>query len=537
MKNYSVLLVDDEEDVIAVIRKKMNWEELGFEVIGYAQNGIEALEIAENQTVDVVLTDIKMPYMDGLTMAKQMKELNPGVKIIIFSGFDEFEYAKEAIEVEAEKYILKPVNITELTDVFSRIKTELDREQDERKNLQQLLSYYEKSLPLLQENFWISLLSGSIPARQIERYRQTYQIQVSANYYVVSVLHVSTVQSEEETVLDPMMAMVAVRQFAEEKLSGKFRCMFLNYLRDLVVIAFFEQKDEIAGYTNALDRLCKMAWRSCGVKVTAGIGYECSQLDQLPFSYEGAKNAASYRFFYGSMRAINIVDVDPQQATELNWESSYIEAIMRSMKFRKEDAVEEDIDAFVNRLSESGMSMQQYRIVLMELVTELLRFTTSNRLDTVGILPQGVDAYDEILQLDSSGELKNWLMKRCLVLQKQIQEKKSNYSKSFVDKAIDYIKEKYANPDLTLDLICSHLGVSTAHFSTVFKKETGKTFVNYLTDYRMEIAAKSLLDKDEKTYMIASQVGYSDPNYFSYVFKRKYGVSPSKYRAFVQENS
>lgn len=536
MKKYPVLLVDDEEDVITVIRKKMNWEELGFEVIGYAQNGIEALEVAENQSVDVVLTDIKMPYMDGLTMAKQMKELNPGVKIIIFSGFDEFEYAKEAIEVEAEKYILKPVNITELTDVFSRIKAELDKERDERQNLEQLRSYYEKSLPLLQENFWISLLSGSIPARQIERYRQIYQIRVSANYYVVSVLHISTLQSEEEAVMDPMLAMVAVRQFTEEKLDGKFRCKFLNYLRDLVVIAFFDQKEEITSYTNEMDRLCKMAWRSCGVKVTAGIGYECSQLDQLPFSYEGAKNAASYRFFYGSMRSINIVEVDPQQATELNWESSYIEAIMRSMKFRKEDAVEEDIDAFVNRLSEGGMSMQQYRVVLMELVTELFRFASSNQLDTAGILPAGTDAYDEILQLDSLKDLKEWLMKRCLVLQERVQEEKSDYSKSFVDKAIDYIKENYANPDLTVDLICGHLGVSTAHFSTMFKKETGKTFVNYLTDYRMEIAAKHLLEKEEKTYIIAGQVGYSDPNYFSYVFKRKYGVSPSKYKASMQEN-
>lgn len=104
-------------------------------------------------------------------------------------------------------------------------------------------------------------------------------------------------------------------------------------------------------------------------------------------------------------------------------------------------------------------------------------------------------------------------------------------TKSFVTRAIEYVKENYGNKDLSIETICGYLGVSAAYFSTVFKKETGKTFINYLTDYRMEQAVERLLTKDEKTYIIAEQVGYSDPNYFSYVFKKQFGVSPSKYKA------
>ena len=116
MNQYTVLLVDDEEEVFQVIMKKLNWESMGFSIAGYARNGVEALEMAEELQPDVVMTDIKMPYMDGLTLCKKLKELYQKVKVIIFSGFDEFEYAKEAIKIEAEEYILKPINSNELRD-------------------------------------------------------------------------------------------------------------------------------------------------------------------------------------------------------------------------------------------------------------------------------------------------------------------------------------------------------------------------------------------------------------------------------------
>lgn len=131
MNLYSVLLVDDEEEVYSVIMKKLDWEAMGFRIAGYARNGVEALEMAEEIQPDVVMTDIKMPYMDGLTLSKKLKELYQKIKIIIFSGFDEFEYAKEAIKIEAEEYILKPINSNELREVFERIRTNLDRELDE----------------------------------------------------------------------------------------------------------------------------------------------------------------------------------------------------------------------------------------------------------------------------------------------------------------------------------------------------------------------------------------------------------------------
>ena len=122
MDYYKVMLVDDEDEVRQAIERRVNWEEIGFKVVASAENGEEALEKAEKYQPDVVMSDIHMPFMDGLTFCRKLKEQLPGTRIIIFSGYDEFEYAKEAIRLEAEEYILKPIDAEELKKIFLRIK-------------------------------------------------------------------------------------------------------------------------------------------------------------------------------------------------------------------------------------------------------------------------------------------------------------------------------------------------------------------------------------------------------------------------------
>ena len=194
---YSVLMVDDEEDVIRAMQKKIDWESIGFRIMGYAHNGIEALDLADQEAPDVVLTDIKMPYMDGLELAHNLKIMYPSVRILIFSGFDEFEYAKEAIRLEVEEYILKPVDADELRKIFIKIRESLDREMDERRNVQKLRDYYMESLPLLQENFYSTLVEGNVKEADIPRFLADYQIEMNSPMYAAVVVHTSTTQLPE----------------------------------------------------------------------------------------------------------------------------------------------------------------------------------------------------------------------------------------------------------------------------------------------------------------------------------------------------
>ena len=531
MNLYSVLLVDDEEEVFQLIIKKLDWERMGFRIAGYARNGVEALEIAEELQVDVVMSDIKMPYMDGLTLCKKLKELYQSIKVIIFSGFDEFEYAKEAIKIEAEEYILKPINASELREVFERIRGNLDRELDEKRNIDKLTEYYMESLPVLQENFYTSLIEGQIASDAIGQYAKNYQISLSGPFYVVTILHISSnAVGEEDVIRDATLLSMSVKKLAEESLAGKWDSRTVTYLGDIIVITQLADEESITHFTDRMDRICKMAKRVCKARVTAGIGHICNRPEQLSVSYQGAKNAISYRVLYGTTRAINIAETDPQERGDIPWEEPYIREIIKRIKMGESDALKTEIRRFASQISGKRMSLQKYRILIMELLTEIFRFGANNQINLDLIFGENSDVYAQAMQLESPEALGSWLEDRCIRMQLQLLEERRDTTKSFVARAIEYVKEHYGDQDLSIETICRFLNVSAAHFSTVFKKETGKTFINYLTDYRMREAVNLLLTENEKTYIIAQKVGYVDPNYFSYVFKKQFGMSPSKYK-------
>lgn len=530
MNLYTVLLVDDEEEVIQIIMKKLDWESMGFQIAGYARNGVEALEMAEELQPDVVMTDIKMPYMDGLTLSRKLRELYEKVKVIIFSGFDEFEYAREAIKIEAEEYILKPINANELREVFERIKSNLDRELDEKRNIDKLREYYLQSLPVLQENFYTALIEGRIPEGQIEKYVENYQIDLKGPYYIATILHISS-KNPENVPIDPFLMAVSVKKLAEEQLAERWNSRAVTYLGDILLITQLPDVESVTHFTDAMDKICKMAKRVCKACVTAGIGHVCDHPGQLALSYQGAKNATSYRVLYGNTRAINIAEMDPQESMDEHWEETYIHRIFKKVKMGEAEPLKEAIAEFTAQMSKTRMSLQNYRILIMQLIAEIFRFGNNNQVNMDEFFGQNSDVYNQALQMESTEELGRWLEDICLRMQRQILNERMDTTKSFVTKAVEYVQEHYADQELSIETICSYLNVSAAYFSTVFKKETGKTFINYLTDYRMEQAVDLLLTKDEKTYIIAEKVGYSDPNYFSYVFKKQFGMSPSKYKA------
>ena len=193
--------------------------------------------------------------------------------------------------------------------------------------------------------------------------------------------------------------------------------------------------------------------------------------------------------------------------------------------------LQEAIHDFIQWLNEAHLSMQNYRIVMMELISELVRFAAGHDLSIDNVSGTGTDAYHQTLQMESTEALEKWLLDLCRHLQREVLHERQDSTKSFVQSAEEYVKTNYADQDLSVEVICKKLNVSAAYFSTIFKKETGKTFVRYLTDYRMEQAVNLLMAGNDKTYVIAEKVGYSEANYFSYVFKKQFGVSPSRYRS------
>ena len=525
---YTVLLVDDEDDVTQIIMKKVPWEDMGFSVVGMANNGVKALELVEEYQPDVVMTDIRMPYMDGMELSKRIRAEFPTTKILLFTGFDEFEYAKEAIHLEVDEYILKPLNCAELTKIFQKLREKLDAEIREKRNVETLQKYYTDSLPLLRANFYTALIEGWLTREQIDRYLRDYQITFTQPHVCCLVIHTSATQIPEG--MTAMLVTASVEKQAQEYLGEKWKTKSFSYMGNTVLIAELEKEGDVAELTDDCDRFCRYVHRMIGAVTTAGIGKVCDSLMELSDSYNGAREAVSYRGIYGAIRAINIREIAPKEDySSAGAPGAELSQLFKKIRLGTEKEVTEAVDCYVEQLTIHGKSMLQHHIDIMDLISDFYRFAANNEIADRETEKDIGQLYSHLMDMDPAA-LRVWILERSLEYRSRLIIARNSSTRSFVQRAQEYVQNSYADENISLDQVCDLLGVSNSYFSTIFKKETGQSFVGYLTGYRMEQAAKLLIETNEKSYIIAQKVGYTDSNYFSYVFKRHFGVAPSKYR-------
>lgn len=533
MPAYTVLLVDDEEEVIRIISKKIPWEELGFHILGYALNGVKALEMAEEMQPDVVMTDIRMPYMDGLELSEKLKKEYPTIHILLFTGFDEFEYAKTAIHLEVDDYVLKPVNAEELTRIFTKLKKNLDEERREQKNIENLQEYYLKTLPMVQSDYFASILDGRpVDEKSGEILKQS----MDSPYFAVAVIHTSAHQVPPD--IDPVYLPIAVRKQAEENLGEKWSAHFLYYRGDTVMIAQLPTPEDVTVLTDDCDRMARSVKHVIGAVVTIGIGAVCHALTEIQSSYNGAREAVSYRVLYGTVRAINIREIAPTEDTSVPYsDNETLRELFKQIHMGNQEDIEKAVHAYVESTLKTVSTVEQYRIQVMALVAEFYRFAANNHISHNEVNPVEEDLYRELSGVDADA-VEKWMTENAVKFHDALARARKDTSRSFVEEAKEYVEDHYQEPELSLDQVCNALGVSNSYFSSAFKKETGTPFISYLTQYRMQKAEQLLLSTKEKNYAIARSVGYQDANYFSYVFKKQFGMSPSRYRTqHAKENS
>ena len=528
MKNYTLLLVDDEEEVLQVIMKKINWEELGFTIIGSADNGVKALEMVEKFQPDVVMTDINMPYMNGLELIQHIKEDYPATKILIFTGFDEFDYAKEAIRLEVGDYILKPISAAELTTTFQQVKEKLNQERDENRNVESLQAYYQESLPQMQSNFYSTLVEGRVKEEDLERFLVNYQIALTGPYYCCLVLHTSLTQAPEG--MTSALLMTSVHKQAREYFGKKWQAESFVYLGDIVILAQLASENEATKLTDDCDRFCKYILRIIGAVITIGVGQVCDCILELAQSYTSGRMAVSYRGIYGASRVSNIKEDAPHEMEQFSLiNDSELSDLFKKIHVGPKEEILTVANKYLDHVYASTKSLPQHTVVVSELIGSLYRFAANNNISIEPFAGNIKELYMWLPDLEPDA-LRKWLEEISVALYENLRSARSRSTESLVLKAEEYVRNHYGDEQLALDDVCQALGVSNSYFSSMFKREMGKSFVAYLTDYRMDWASRLLMETDEKSYVIGQKVGYTDPNYFSYVFKKRFGVSPVKYR-------
>jgi len=542
---YKLILVEDEEDVREGIVGQIDWEKYGFEVVDQAENGREAADSIDRLLPDVVVTDIQMPFMNGLQLAEWIRSKHPNTKIIILTGYDEFEYAQRAIKLQIDEYVLKPFSAQELIDILIKVREQIEAEIAEKENVYVLSEHYRKSLPVLREQFLSSLVSRRLRLTEIAEKSEEYGINLSGELFQASVISVDYIRgggipgtegtrpvSLRDTG-DRNLQLFAVLNIAEEIcMKHGFGKVFIHR-DDIVMLSVSSERDEaeITSRTFAiLEEIRQNVDRYLKLTVTAGAGTVCESPAMLFTSFSDALQALDYRLILGNNRVIWIEDVETRSGRLLAYDELTEQALIRTIKLGTVQELTDMINELFGGLDVDQVSTQDYQIFLLEIITSILRVAKESGSDTTEIFGARFSSLMDMNRFNNMGEAKQWIISVCTRLMDNIATERQSSYKLLIEQAKEYIRAHYEESDISIGKVCQHLHISTGYFSSIFKKEMKMTFVSYLLQIRLEAAKEMLRSTELKAFEIAEKIGFADPNYFSFCFRKKYGQSPKEYK-------
>jgi two-component system response regulator YesN len=544
---YKLILVDDEADVREGVLSEIDWEAHGFQVSDVAENGREALEMAEKSVPDVIVTDIRMPFMDGLQLSEQIRRDYPATKIIILTGFDEFEYARKAIHLNIEEFVLKPFSAGDLLQALQKVKGRLDAEIAERENVDSLQEHYRRSIPVLREQFLVSLMTRKLKGAEIREKTERYGMPLEGNNYTVSIIQLDNPARERDTGkgnennggFDFELQNFAVRNIAEEIVSRQGANGYVFQHNDNVVVLGFSTEADVPnhvqkGTSHMLEEIRYNVEKYIKRSVTIGTGTVASKLSDVKYSYSDAMAALDYRILLGNNRVIAIEDVESRSTAPVRFDELQEQALLRCLKVGTSEEMVAIVESLFSPLiiAESTVTFRDAQIFLLQIVTTMLKALQEPNRDNGDRPPLNDSTWlKEMTQFNSLQEAKEWVISTCTGMMTRIAADRQTAYHSLVEQAKAYTKANFADSEITIAKVCSHLHISAGYFSHIFKRETKMTFVNYLLHTRLEAAKEMLLTTDLKTFEIAEKVGYADPNYFSFSFKKQVGMSPKDYRS------
>ncbi|QLG42447.1 response regulator [Paenibacillus sp. FSL W7-1088] len=525
---YRVLLVDDEEDVREGLVVEVDWEALDLRIVGLAENGREALEMAERVEPDIVVTDISMPFMDGLELARRLRERNPLVKVVILTGYDEFDYARQAVSLSVDEYLLKPFSAGHLTELLTRLRAQMAADVAEREDVQQLRDHYYTSLPLLQADLMATLLHRQKSPEYIHGKAKQCGLDLHGERYGVSVLtlHMDGEQSADAELKQFAALNIAAEVWTEHGAGHAFMH------QETIVLLYVDQwggEDGEKRQQQALENVMRSINHYLRIPATVGSGSIVNTLAGVKHAYEDALLALDYRLVPGTDSLIYIADVERQTAGKLRFDELKQQTLTRCLKAGTQAELEDALEIIFREITvEHGRS--DIQLYLIEVLTNVWKAAQASGEAMEDIFGAGFQLYADLFRLPGLSEAQGKVREVCLLVQHRIASGRQHVYKDIVEQALSFTKEHFADPDLSIQKVCGHLHISSGYFCGIFKKEVQLTFLQYLMQIRMEAAKELLRSTEMKSFEIAGQVGFAEPNYFSFCFKKHIGVSPKEYR-------
>ena len=522
---YSVFLVDDEPIVLEGIRSKINWEEAGFSFAGEATDGEIALSMIHELKPDILITDIKMPFMDGLQLAATIKKTQPWIKIIILSGHDEFDYAKKAISIGIEDYLLKPFTSEEVIESLKKISAQIDKERTQLSDITKMKEELRTQEKLVQKEFLNNLVHGAADMTNIMTRCQELGIDLLSRYYKI---FISKIESTTQNIQKQQEACSRLNSY-----SGTWEqtYSFFHHSNRLVCICKGTTQSELEDNVfHIAETIEHIATNNSDCIVITGIGKTVDHLSLIPDSYEDAKRIVELDNKENQNRNISSDDIQLNNSNAL-LELKENDPLVDKLKYASKNDISTIIEESMNLIhSNPG----QFNVFASYILVDMI-FSVSKLIENLGgdikqINPEIVQrSYVDKAVSDEQKFKKTMEDVLNFALEFRNSKSTSRYG-DVILKAKKYIEENYADQNTTLTTVAEAVAMSPNHFSAIFSHECKTTFIEYLTDVRIEKAKKLMKETDMKGYDIAYECGFSDPHYFSYIFKKNTGLSPREFK-------
>ena len=533
--NMKVIIADDEVKVCQLIEHLVDWESLGMEVVSVAHNGIEAMEAVGKYHPDIVITDIRMPGCNGLDLIKETKELLPQVEFIIISGYRHFEYAQTAIRFGVKDYLLKPIKKDELNATLKRMR-DAYLERNERLSQEEIFRItLQNNLDRLRADFFSEVLLQKTTGEKqltIDEINAQYHFQFEPGCFQVVVIKLDGVDLKS----------TMNQEFLQEKVLEAFNSRTREYCFDSEICL---ESCSCYAILNYGEENCKTVRRvlkqilDClllqndifeKLRVTVGCGTVEGDISTIHTSLKTAVRACEERLLKGTNRILEYEKQNTVSFADTELFCEFNQEMVSALENLNEQKVSESILQLKEKMLEqrdvTGHDILQMAKEMMQVYLFNVRQNKVALKLEENVFDDFVLAIDSIYSVD---ELFSYVEKTIRKSFHELIQMKLTEDNRPIRLAKQYIRDNYGKP-ITLELVSEQVGFNAAYFSTLFKKETGATFSEYLLEVRMEAAKKMLRDTNLNVSVICEKVGYSDSKHFSRTFLRETGLKPNQYR-------
>ena len=527
-----VFLVEDESTIRSTLRDTVPWEQLGYTFVGEATDGEMALPLIGTTHPDVLITDIKMPFMDGLSLSKLVLKEFPNTKIIIMSGYDDFEYARQAIEIGVEQYLLKPITKANLMNVLREVKEKIEQEQEQRNYQAQFQRDSQEYEQFARRSFIEQVVAGKLSVQQIYEDAGRLGLELKAQSYCIALF-----SAMGETYSDTDARV-------REDLLGHFmkhpEYLLLRWNLSTYMLLIMGEKSRMDSYI-----------QSCIAAITnrysvydgtkpwyVAVGMTAGRLSQLPECYEDVSRLWAYRYIQPDTHTLTSDTVKEPGVKDTsadlgNFDVSKFnpDMLMEIMKTAAPEEIPNVVSEFLLDISSAVGSPAFCHYVMLS-----TRFTAIQFISSLGVkqekLLEGVTCQDMTEQQNvEMQDLRRYMNEFIMQAVKLRIQNSANQYRDILGRAVDYIDSHFTDDTLSLNTVAKEVNISANYLSAVFSQEMKSTFVEYVTSKRMSLAKELLRTTDKHSGEIALEVGYKDPHYFSFLFKKTQGMTTREYRA------